>query len=266
MGVSLNTSGISNPNSRGFVDGFESGALSLGSAIANGFTGLINGIANALGGTKDNSIFDPIAESSRIANEAAVSAGQSRLAESIDAAQFYGATWRSTNVNSGGGGSLFAASNTQWSYLAMDNNTGPLKGCHIDSAGLLVLDRKGLWDIKVKVRGYSKESTHRRMLYTYVVPPGYAPPSGLQASLGAYGTPFYYSDATYNVVERNGIVYNQPTDLDMCQLDHFNVNIPAPGYGLMVVFSGMEVRAGASTTVLTASLMDTSVLAQIGGA
>lgn len=233
--------------------------------ILSNFLGtVVNGIAGAIlgGGGSDFAPINDAMAKQRLQQQIEVAEKQSKLADSIDKAQFYGCTWRANNVNSGGGGSPFMASNTRWAYLALDRNTGPLKGCHISDRGLLILDRKGLWEIKVKVKGYSKESKHKRMMYTYAVEPGYSPPKGLQSSYSAYGTPFAWSDASYEVIERNGILYNQPTDLSMVHVDTFYVNIPSPGYGLMIIFSGMEVVAGPSTTVLTASLMDTSVLTE----
>lgn len=236
------------------------------SGFVGGLTNLVSGIAGAISGNRTDPIYGPIGEAmyrQREATEASISENQSKLASTIDKVQFYGSTWRSGASNAGGGGSPFTASNTQWSYLALDRNTGPLKGCHIDNRGLLILDRKGLWEVKVKVKGYSKESRHNRMLYTYVTNPGYAPPYGLQSSKESYGNPFYYSDASYRSVERSGVLYDKPVDMDFTQVDTFCVNIPSGGYGLMIIFSGMEIFGGASTTTLTASLIDTSVLGEL---
>ncbi|GAA1418099.1 hypothetical protein [Corynebacterium durum] len=139
MGVNLSGQIPGNPSQVGSVfDLLHNGAGPIGTAIGQGFTALVDGIASALaGGIAKGNPFYQISEATKPFRD-----GQRDIQDRIDLLSpllDYGAVTLAERGNRGNG------------KLGFYDQVGPLRGMEVLSGGGFKLLDKGLWDIDVQL-------------------------------------------------------------------------------------------------------------------
>lgn len=138
MGVHLGPSLPTDPNSRSALGGIDAFGGGLGDALGKGFTGLIQGIGDALRGIfEPGGIFSPVGEAAQQIRD-----GQLDLNGRVDLLspiQDYGSVFMPAGREIKGPRTL-----------PFTEQLGPMRGCSKSSMGIR-LDDIGLWDIRAQI-------------------------------------------------------------------------------------------------------------------
>lgn len=140
MGVHLSTELVKPPEEGGLIGAMEDGGKSLGSAIGDGFKGLLGGIANALRGIFDHAgIFAGIGQAAELFRD-----GQTALNDRTDLLNSkYGDL---TVIFNRGCASASTRQGSGASHVVVDRIIGPHQGCRLVN-GEWVLDEEGCWNV-----------------------------------------------------------------------------------------------------------------------